>query len=414
MCSTIRKYFRTGLEGSDQRPRHWLGLWRRSLPTADRSWHGLAPSLPCTGRRGWLHIPRPPSTIPLPLGCRTPGTSGQTHRYLVLPSTTLTSNASVSTYHSTTIARLSIVRPQLTILPLYCSSVRDMDKVQDRVVTSQSTLEPSRVSPSASSSTTSPPESFVFTSSQYASSSSRQRRSELSRGLRSRHAQGATDIRSTLPFPMGTNGFVPLPNSPRLSALPTSAPARTSDNGSRGTIDYFSPRQPSTRASASTASAYNWFATPSEGDSSVASTPSVASTTSTGSNVSSYSVPSTAYFPREIDLSLVELFAVARQVRKEKQRSRARGSSTSQDGTPPSAANSGSDDTPRRRPSHSGGSDLAGLSGAWFVPSSTSTRMYPHFVVLFSADSEALACERRLRLFAEPEHGGRKHALGAR
>lgn len=35
------------------------------------------------------------------------------------------------------------------------------------------------------------------------------------------------------------------------------------------------------------------------------------------------------------------------------------------------------------------------------------------FSVWFSVGPEALACERRLRLFAEPEQG-RKHALGIR
>lgn len=221
-----------------------------------------------------------------------------------------------------------------------------MDKTQDIVLRSQAAPELSLSTSAPSSSTAS--QSFVFTSSRYASSSTH-RQSELSRGLRNAHAQGAVDVKSTLPFPHGYSGFVPLPSTSRFSASTNCTPAESS---SRSPVDYFSERQPSAHSSPSTSSAYNWLATPSESD-------SVASTPSTCSSAASYPVPTAPYYPREIDLSLVELFAVARKLRKEKQRSRANTSSSSSAQIAPHEANSTSDDTPhgQRRLSLSQGND---------------------------------------------------------
>ncbi|EIM80210.1 uncharacterized protein STEHIDRAFT_142988 [Stereum hirsutum FP-91666 SS1] len=110
------------------------------------------------------------------------------------------------------------------------------------------------------------PESFVFTSSLYIPSNLSPHeppsptRPELSHRLRTRHAEGAVDVKSTIPFSIGPNGFVrlmPSPYSPRSSPSdsPLNVPRTIDGTGShledtspalslQGPTDYFSLRRP--------------------------------------------------------------------------------------------------------------------------------------------------------------------------
>lgn len=103
---------------------------------------------------------------------------------------------------------------------------------------SSSAISSSPSSPSISSPPAPPlsaPESFVFTSSRYATPDTKSRLPQtLSRSLRTRHADGAIDVKySTLPFIVGSGGFVAL-RSPSAPVPPSERPPQ------HGTTDYFS------------------------------------------------------------------------------------------------------------------------------------------------------------------------------
>lgn len=90
--------------------------------------------------------------------------------------------------------------------------------------------------PSSTSTSASGDSSFVFASSRYSSSDSKKPfRLNLSHALRNRHAIGAVDVKySTLPFSIGTGGFIALPSHSPLLLSPVAPSPNTRPN------DYFS------------------------------------------------------------------------------------------------------------------------------------------------------------------------------